>query len=417
MTTATFAEFCLSEPLEQALADLGFSAPTPVQAQVLQPALEGRDLLVSAATGSGKTAAFLLPMLERFSEAPGHGVQGLVLVPTRELAQQVLRQGRQLAAHTSVPLGIVTGGAPTPSPRATPPPALLIATPGRLLAQLEQGAIDLSELQVLVLDEADRMLDMGFSPTVLAICGHAPAQRQTLLFSATLHRRGVKELSAGLLREPLTITLDAPRTQPEAIHQQLVLADDPAHKLELLVWLLLNESFERAMVFCNTRERAVRVSDLVRVRGVRAAVIHGELEPRERARVMDLLRRGEIRVLVATDVAARGLDLPGMQLVVNYDVARRGDHHLHRTGRTGRAGEAGLAVSLVEPNDWNLMFSIARYLRLDLEQRLLPGLKGRYEGPKKVKKSGKAVGKKRRERTAKGGTGGGKKGGRGAGKG
>lgn len=391
MTTTTFADLDLPFELNRALDKLGLVEPTPVQAQAIPLAVAGHDLLVSAATGSGKTAAFLLPMMQRFLDNPDTppeaGTRGLILVPTRELAQQIFDEFMRLGSYTRLRAGVITGGAPMRHQIATlrKNPEILIATPGRLLEHLERGEADLGDLEVLVLDEADRMLDMGFGPDVLAIIEYCAEERQTLLFSATLHHRGLKPLTDELLRDPEIVAVDPARAQPQTIRHQVVLADHGDHKRALTLWLLQNESYDKAVVFANTREGATKLCDVLRARGVRAGVIHGEIEQRERNRVMGLLRSGQIKVLVATDVAARGLDIPGVQLVIHFDVARSGDDYLHRTGRTGRAGEEGLAVSLVTHADWNPMASIERYLRLTLERRELPGLKASFQGPKKTK--------------------------------
>ena len=398
-----FSDLLLPEELLRALDKLGFTQPTPVQQQVLPKAIERKDLLVSAATGSGKTAAFLLPTMERFLDCPSPhtGTRGLILVPTRELARQILDHFLQLGSYTRLTAGVITGGAPRSQQVATlrKNPEIVIATPGRLLDHLERGSANLDDLEVLVLDEADRMLDMGFADTVLTILGYCNQDRQSLLFSATLNHYGLEPITERLLRDPQVIVAN-PKREPHAdIHHQILLADDPDHKQALLLWLLKHEDFDKALVFTNTRERASAVGAFLQTEGQRAGALHGELDQRERNHVMGLLRNGQIRVLVGTDVAARGLDVPGIDLVVNLDVPRSGDDYLHRTGRTGRAGKQGLAISLVSAQEWNRMESIERYLRLSFEPRSIEGLKASYQGPKKRKKaSGKAaIGKGKKE--------------------
>jgi superfamily II DNA/RNA helicase len=375
-----------------------------VQQQVIPPALEGRDLLVSAATGSGKTAAFLLPMLQRFLDQPRPqgGTRALALVPTRELARQVLNQFMQLASYTRAFAGVITGGAPMRHQIADlrRNPELLIATPGRLLEHLERGSADLGDLELLVLDEADRMLDMGFAVEVLSIIGSCSSGRQSLLFSATLNHRGLKPITDRLLRDPLVVAANPVREQHPDIRHQVLLADDPGHKQRQLLWLLAHEDFDRALVFVNSREQAGALGAFLAAQGLRAGVLHGELDQRERNRVMGLLRSGQIRVLVGTDLAARGLDLEGLELVVNFELARSGDDYLHRTGRTGRAGRQGLAISLVSAPEWNRAGSIERYLRLIFERRAIPGLEARFRGPKRQRGSGQAAGKKPPQRLA-----------------
>lgn len=391
-----FASLDLAEPLLRGIAKAGFETPTPVQAAVIPPALAGRDLMAAAATGSGKTAAFLLPIMQRLLEspAPRAGTRALVLVPTRELAYQVLDHFHGIGSYTRLTAAAIVGGDPRNHQvnALRRNPEILIATPGRFLEHLETGEADLSDLAFLVLDEADRMLDMGLVEDVVVIITQAPAARQSLLFSATLHRRGVPELATHLSRDPITVTLDHHRSAHPDIEHQLILADDPAHKARLLHRLLAEADYERALVFTNTRagaeEAGVRLADL----DVRCAVLHGELDQRERKRVMGLFRNGTVAVLVASDVAARGLDVPGVELVVNLDVPRSGDDYLHRSGRTGRAGRPGLTMSLVSAPEWNRMAGIERYLGLNVEQRVLAGLEARFKGaPKRHKPAKKAA--------------------------
>jgi superfamily II DNA/RNA helicase len=224
---------------------------------------------------------------------------------------------------------------------------------------------------------------MGFGPNVLTIVGHCNPDRQSMLFSATLHHRGLKEITDRFLKAPRVVGVDPIREQhPDIVHQR-ILSDDLAQKEQQILWLLRNEPFEKALVFVNTRERAGTLGNFLIGHGVRTGVLHGELDQRERNRIMGLFHAGRIGVLVATDLAARGLDIPGVQLVVNFEPPRRGDDYLHRTGRTGRAGEKGRAIALVGAPDWNRMESIERYLRLELEARSVPGIKTRFEGPTK----------------------------------
>jgi superfamily II DNA/RNA helicase len=390
-----FSDFLLPDELLRALQKLGFTRPTPVQQQVIPPAVERKDLLVSAATGSGKTAAFLLPMMQRFLDCPSPrtGTRGLILVPTRELGRQILDHFLQLGSYTRLGAEVITGGEPMGRQIATlrKNPDILIATPGRLLEHLKRGSAELDDLEVLVLDEADRMLDMGFAFDVLTILGYCDRNRQSLLFSATLNHRGLEPITERLLRDPIVVISNPKRERHPDIHHQVLLADDPDHKQALLLWLLSHEDFDKALVFTNTRERASALAGLLQAQGQRAGAIHGELDQRERNRVMGLLRNGQIRVLVGTDLAARGLDVPGIDLVINVDMPRSGDDYLHRTGRTGRAGESGLAISLVGTHEWNRMQSIERYLRLSFEPRSIEDLAASFQGPRKKKSSGKST--------------------------
>ncbi len=410
-----FSELALHERLLKALDKQGFEKPTPVQTEAVPAALKGQDLQVSAETGSGKTAAFLLPLLNRMlvDAAPNTATRALILVPTRELARQVLKHCTDLMSFTHLKAGLITGGADLKYQRAVlrKNPEILIATPGRLVEHLSQNSADLSDLEILVLDEADRMLDLGFSEDMLKITEACTADHQTLLFSATLHHKGVAEVARKVLNDAAVITLNRVQDGHSGIHQQIVLADGIKHKKQLMVRLLEKENFQKALVFTNTRDMAGQLGGLLSYHNIRAAVLHGEMEQIERNRVMDLLRRGHIDVLVATDVAARGLDVKGIELVINFDMARKGDDHVHRVGRTGRAGEQGLAISLISQSEWNLMASIERYLKLNFERRDVPGLEGVWKGPKKLKASGKAAGtrkrtdKSKKDRTRKDATG------------
>ncbi len=375
--------------------------PTLVQQEAVPAGLEGKDLLVSAETGSGKTIAFLLPLVQRLLEAPDSrgGTRALILAPTRELAKQIHDDFLAVASYTQLKVGVIIGGESFTSQTQLlrRNPEVLVATPGRLLEHLNAEADLLSELEVLVLDEADRMLDMGFSEDVLRIADMSSATRQTMLFSATLTQKGLKDVIAEVLTDPVVIRLNNVQDKHENIKQQIIVADDDAHKLKLLDGLLSEESYRKALVFSNKKITADHIGGIIQGKGHRTAVLHGDLDQKERSRVMGLLRQGKVRVLVATDVAARGLDVEGVDLVVNFDVPRKGHDYIHRIARTGRAGEKGLAVSLVSSNEWNLMAGIQRYLKQTFQRRTIEGLLGSYKGPKKLKASGKAAGPKKKK--------------------
>ena len=400
-----FSEFSLDKRLLKALDKLDFQKPTPVQTATIPQALDRKDLLVSSETGSGKTAAFLLPSLHQLlvKSAPDSGSRMLILLPTRELARQVMKHFKQLAEFTHLKFALICGGETFKFQRAMfrKNPEVIIATPGRLLEHIEHGTPDFSDLEVLVLDEADRMLDMGLSEDVLKIVSCCNVERQTLLFSATLNHRGLSQMMAGMLREPETIKLNTVRDQHQNIRQQIIVSDDSQHKGRQTAWLLTNDSFDKALIFTNTRVQADKLGSYLRSKEQRVGVLHGEMEQDDRNRIMQLLRQGVINVLVATDVAARGLDVKGIDLVINFDMARSGKEHVHRIGRTGRAGEEGLAICLISPHEWNLMASIGRYLRIDFEQRTIESLLGKYKGPQKTKASGKAAGSKKTKKKKK----------------
>ncbi|WP_039803242.1 DEAD/DEAH box helicase [Azotobacter chroococcum] len=396
-----FSQFALHERLLKALAELNFVEPTPVQVAAIPPALEGRDLRVIAQTGSGKTAAFVLPLLNGLigDARPRVTIRALILLPTRELAQQTLKEVERFSQFTFIKSGLVTGGEDFKVQAALlrKVPDILIATPGRLIEHLNAGHLDLKEVEVLVLDEADRMLDMGFAEDMQRLVEECANRRQTLLFSATTGGSGLREMVAKVLREPQHLMLNAVSDLSETIRQQIITADDPAHKEQLVHWLLEHESYCKAIVFTNTRVQADRLYGHLVAAGQKAFVLHGEKDQKERKLAIERLKQGGTKVLVATDVAARGLDVEGLDLVINFDMPRSGDEYLHRVGRTGRAGAEGLAVSLICHNDWNLMSSIERYLKQHFERRVIKELKGSYQGPKNLKASGKAAGTKKKK--------------------
>lgn len=378
-----------------AIDKLAYQEATPVQETAIPLALAGKDLLVSAQTGSGKTVAFLLPCLEKILQGSGkkYGIQMLILAPTRELAQQITTVCSQLIAETDLEVGMITGSEDFKKQQSLlrRNPAVLVATPGRLLEHLNQDVANFDELKFLILDEADRMLDMGFSPDVLEIAEHCNSQRQTMLFSATL-TAGVLRVAKDLLRNPETVEIHHFRTNQHAnIQQQIIPCDDTEHKKKLLLWLLTNEKYKKALVFTNTKVQAEALSESLRGGKLRINVLHGDMDQPERNRVMALYRKGSINVLIATDLAARGLDIDEIQLVINFDMARNANSYVHRIGRTGRAEAQGLAISLINSNEWNLMIGIERYLNQRLERRVVKELEGSYKGPKKLKQSGKAA--------------------------
>jgi superfamily II DNA/RNA helicase len=264
-----------------------------------------------------------------------------------------------------------------------------------------QDGHDFTHLEVLILDEADRMLDMGFSDDVLSIVDHCNKERQTLLFSATLTHFGVIRIADKILTNHKVIALNTLQDQHTQITQQIILADDNEHKQKLLAWLLLNDEYDKAIVFTNSRLLTAALENPLRNKGLRVAVLHGEMEQRDRKRTLHLFREGVINVIVATDLAARGLDVKGINLVINFDVPRNGIDYIHRIGRTGRVDETGTTISLVKHTEWNLMSSIERFLKQSITRRTIKELAGKYQGPKKVKASGKAVGVKDKEEPKK----------------
>ncbi|MDU9389062.1 MULTISPECIES: DEAD/DEAH box helicase [Pseudomonas] len=396
-----FSQFALHERLLKAVAALNFVEPTPVQAAAIPLALQGRDLRVTAKTGSGKTAAFVLPLLNRLVDLNQKRVEirALILLPTRELAQQTLKEIERFSQFTFIKSGIITGGEDFKEQAAMlrKVPDILIGTPGRMLEQLNAGNLDLEHVQVVVLDEADRMLDMGFAEDVERLCGLCANRAQTLLFSATTGGAGLRDMIGKVLKDPEHLMLNAVSQLNEGTRQQIITADHNQHKEQIVQWLLDNETYQKAIIFTNTRVMADRIYGHLVAKDVKAFVLHGEKDQKDRKLAIERLKTGGAKVLVATDVAARGLDVDGLDLVINFDMPRSGDEYVHRIGRTGRAGAEGLAVSLICHGDWNLMSSIERYLKQSFERRVIKEVKGTYSGPKKVKASGKAAGAKKKK--------------------
>ena len=419
-----FPDFALHERLLKALEHLELVQPTPVQEQFIPPAMTGRDIQASAETGSGKTAAYLLPILHRMllKPQPLTATRALLLLPTRELALQVDKHCRDLASFTQIKTGTLVGGTSYAEQKALirKNPEFIIGTPGRVQEHVHKGTLKLDELEFLVLDEADRMLDMGFREDVMSIVRACAPTRQTMLLSATLVHDGIGRIAGEVLRDPAIVAIGTHRAEHSSIAQQVILADDPGHKKQLVNWLIANSEFTKALVFTNTRENAQDLADFLqsqrdREQGqrdrakqpdpvweqskkkhkIKVACLHGEMEQEERKRVMHLFRDGAVRVLVSTDLAARGLDVKGIDLVINFGVARSGDDHVHRSGRTGRAGEKGITITLVTPQEWNPMSSIQRYLGLAFETRTVPGLEARFKGPTKKKAVKKGADKHR----------------------
>jgi ATP-dependent RNA helicase SrmB len=398
-----FEDLPLDRQLRLGIDALALSAPTEVQQLVVPAALAGRDLLVSAETGSGKTLAYLIPLSHKILAAASDkrsGTRAVILVPTRELARQVLKQCRVLLAQSPLRALAITGGADFKyqSAQLRKDPEIVVATPGRLLEHCQRRSADLRALQTLVLDEADRMLDMGFRDDVVNLAGFCPDDKQVLLLSATLSHRGVGAIADTLLRSPQSIAIGQVRQAHSSIDHQLILADSQQHKDKLLAALLQAGGFTRALVFANKRTTAERLAKLLNFNKLRCGCLHGEMSTEERKHVMQQFHDGKVDIVCASDLAARGLDVKHIDLVVNYDMPYSGDNYLHRTGRTGRAGARGLAVSLVAAVEWNLMVGIERYLALRFERRTLPGLKAKYNGPKKLKSSGKAAGPKKKSK-------------------
>src|SRR5690554_148920 len=375
----SFDTLGLAPTLLSAVLKAGFTEPTSVQAAAIPMALAGKDLMVSSQTGSGKTAAFMLPALNRISNMPpnkGTGVQVLVLTPTRELAMQVADATKQYGAHIKdLRIAVVVGGMPygaqlkALSRRVD----VLVATPGRLIDHLQAKRVNLSTVHTLVLDEADRMLDMGFIEDIETIVGSTPNDRQTLLFSATLDGT-IARLAAKMMRDPQKIEISGQKEKHSNITQSLLYADDNGHKMRLLDHLLRDANMDQAIVFTSTKRGADDLADRLSDQGFAAAALHGDMNQRQRTRTLGMLQKGQLRILVATDVAARGIDVQGISHAVNYDLPMQAEDYVHRIGRTGRAGRSGLAFTLAVHSERHKVRRIEHFIGQPIPAEVIEGL-------------------------------------------
>lgn len=357
-----FDSFGLDPKLLAAVHDLGFTNPTPIQQESIEPALEGRDLLACAMTGSGKTAAFLLPTLHRLLSLPRGKTRVLVLSPTRELAAQIHDHFESLSTHTELTGAAIFGGVSMgPQVRAFREKVdVLVATPGRLLDHLQNDYAQLRDIEVLILDEADRMLDMGFLPDIRRVMRHLPKQRQTLFFSATMPRP-IVELSREILVDPATINIER-QSAPAAGITQAVYPVSEDLKPALFLELLRRGDVGNAIVFCRTKHRANRLAEILERDGIRVARIHGNRSQAARTEALAGFKSGRYRVLVATDIVARGIDVEALEHVVNFDVPNQPEDYIHRVGRTARAEATGDAYTLVSPGEEKGLRAIERAL-------------------------------------------------------
>ncbi|WP_372610046.1 ATP-dependent RNA helicase DbpA [Halomonas sp.] len=376
MPDFTFATLPLAPELLTNLDSLGYHAMTPIQAESLPPMLAGRDLIARAMTGSGKTAAFGLGLLSRLTPSSAR-VQGLVLCPTRELADQVAGELRRLArALPNIKVLVLCGGVPIGPQLASLEHGahLVVGTPGRVQDHLRKGSLVLAGLTTLVLDEADRMLDMGFQPAIEAIIEETPAGRQTWLFSAT-YREGVRAVADALMRDPVTV--EATEVHDETtIQQHFHRVTDDAARFEALCLLLRYHRPPSSVVFCNTRRETLEIADALDAAGFSALALNGDLEQRDRDRILELFTNRSVSIMVATDVAARGLDIDALDVVFNYRIARELEAHVHRIGRTGRAGRSGQAFTLVGESEGYRLEALGELLGETLEVEPLPSGRG-----------------------------------------
>jgi ATP-dependent RNA helicase RhlE len=362
-----FTDLGLASPILNALTAEGYETPTPIQAQAIPHVLAGRDLLGIAQTGTGKTAAFALPILNRLAadrrRAPQRGCRALVLSPTRELASQIAESFRTYGRHLRLSTAVAFGGVPDrPQARALAHGVdILVATPGRLLDHVSQGNARLEQTEVFVLDEADRMLDMGFIHDIRRLVRALPAQRQNLFFSATMPQE-IGRLAADLLRDPVKVAVTPTATTVERIDQRVIFVD-AAHKQSLLAQILRDEKDGRTLVFTRTKHGADRVVRRLNGAGIDAAAIHGNKTQGQRERALAAFRAGQTRVLVATDIAARGIDVEGIALVVNFELPNVPESYVHRIGRTARAGADGMAISLCDHQERPFLRDIETLIR------------------------------------------------------
>jgi len=372
----SFASLGLSEALVRAVTDVGYTEPTPIQKQAIPAVLEGRDLLAGAQTGTGKTAGFVLPILHRLAQQPASGkrpIRVLILTPTRELAAQVEESVRTYGKHVDVASTMIFGGVSiNPQISALRQGVdIVVATPGRLLDHHGQKTIDLSKVEVLVLDEADRMLDMGFIHDIKRILKILPPKRQNLLFSATFSDE-IRALADGLLDKPQHIQVTPRNTTVEAIAQK-VLSVDTKRKAELLIHLVKEHNWFQVLVFTRTKHGANKLAAQLLKYEISALPIHGNKSQNARTRALAQFKSGELQVLVATDIAARGIDIDDLPHVVNYDLPNVPEDYVHRIGRTGRAGATGEALSLVAPDEMGLLRDIERLIKRALPREVVPG--------------------------------------------
>jgi superfamily II DNA/RNA helicase len=372
-----FSDFDLHPSILKALEAAGFAEPTPIQAAALPVMLAGNDMIGSAQTGTGKTAAFMLPALNRLAEVKQprpRGPRVLVLAPTRELASQILEATRKLGKFLRLHTVSVLGGMPyrVQLRELSRPIDVMVATPGRLIDLIDRKAVNLSDLELLVLDEADRMLDMGFIDAVESIAALTPAGRQTVMFTATFDRR-MNALAAALLKNPQRIAIEATMTV-DRIEQRFMVSDNMHHKRRLLAHLAASPDVGKSIIFAATKRDADQLAEELKTAGHAAAALHGDMTQSSRNWTVRQLREGRVKLLVATDVAARGIDVPDLSHVINFDLPRQAEDYVHRIGRTGRAGASGIAISFASPADRIQLERIERFTKSKLVEMVIPGL-------------------------------------------
>ena len=409
--TIKFADLNLDKNILSALQAAGYDIPTPIQAQSIPAALADKDIMASAQTGSGKTAAFLLPSLQKIvkrSEKPGKGPRVLVLTPTRELAAQVEKNAQIYAKNMKWVRSVTLVGGSSFGQQIkamSKPIDIIVATPGRLMDHMRSGRVDFDRLEVLILDEADRMLDMGFIDDIETIVAATPEDRQTLLFSATWDG-AVGKLARKLTKNPEVIEIEREDKQGK-IDEQLLYCDDKNHKNRLLDHILRDASIDQCVIFTSTKAMTEVLADELYEKGFAANCLHGDMPQGWRNRTLMDLRKGRCKILVATDVAARGIDVPTITHVINYDLPKQAEDYVHRIGRTGRAGRSGLAISFAEVNEYMAVHKIERYIGRKLPEITIEGLeptrKRNKNAERKPRGKGGFGGKREDGRWGKGG--------------
>jgi superfamily II DNA/RNA helicase len=394
-----FKELSLHQNVLKAIEEIGYTSPTPIQEQAIPEILKGSDLRASAQTGTGKTAAFILPSLNRLSipsSLPGKGPRVLILVPTRELAMQAAAEAAKYSKYLSrCKIVCIYGGAPYPpqNRELARPHEILVATPGRLIDHMQQKRIDFSRIEMFILDEADRMLDMGFIKPVEQIAAALPKSRQTLMFSATFSDHVLK-LSNRLLTHPVEIRISPERVDHENIEQHLHRVDNLEHKYRLLDHLLSDPNLTQAIIFTATKRQADHLVEKLASFGRIAKALHGGMNQRQRTRTIREMREEEFSILVATDVAARGIDIQTITHVINFDLPRNTEDYVHRIGRTGRAGASGIALSFAASRDMSIVRQIEKFIGRRMHSLQIPGMEPKQEADSKVPKSNYSYRKK-----------------------
>ena len=372
----SFAQLNLNSNINKAIQVCGYTTPTSIQSQSIPEIIKGNDVVGCAQTGTGKTAAFVLPALHRIAEPKkSNKPRVLILTPTRELARQITDAVTRYGKYLRINITSLLGGMPYHKQikALSRPLDIIVSTPGRLMDHMERRRVDLSQIEMFILDEADRMLDMGFIDDVKFIANNIPTTRQTLLFSATIDNR-ISKIINELLKNPVKIEVKKDKKTPTDIQQQLYYADHLKHKSQILKHIIENENIFKAIIFTGTKIYADQLADELSDLGYATAPLHGDLKQAQRNRTIEQLRRGKIQFLIATDVAARGIDISDITHVINFDLPKFSEDYVHRIGRTGRAGKVGTAISLVTQNDIRHLRKIEKFIHQTLPASVITGL-------------------------------------------